>query len=295
MNFTFNQIRLVIYSLLLDWHLLSNQFPKKIHEKCEFIFRKYYTIIKHHFLHVSVHPRSSQVTLGKQNYYYGSAFGMALFQSMIVTVNNYIIPLLEPIENPTVFDAGAHLGFFSLPLASCLTHPQIYAFEPVSVTYNLLKKNIRNAPEITAFPFGFYDKKRNMDIYYNSNFLMYSSLFEERFTWDKKPHREKINLTTIDTFYRDQGISTINLLKIDTEGAEERILRGAVKTLPHVQYIFLEISLDQVNHTTFTTLMSCLSGKNYNFQLIKIISTIEHKSRLLLVNMLFTNILFNKQ
>lgn len=289
-------LRLGLRSVVLDYQFFSCRSPFTFSDKCEFIFKKYLLIIKHHFLHLRLNPTNGKISLGKENYYYGSVFGMAVFQSMIITLDKYVISLIEAIREPVVVDVGAHLGFFSIPLASILHKPTIYALEPVSVAFNLLRKNTKEIDSIKIFQIGLGDKTQKVTIYYNPKLLMYSSLFLERFKWDNKPHKETIDLQTLDSFCKENNITEVNLLKIDAEGAEERILRGGSNTLSHTQYLFLECSLDQVDHSTFTSLISCLTGETYNFQLIKITSTLkDEKGRLLLVNMLFENLLFNKQ
>ncbi|MBI3397515.1 FkbM family methyltransferase [Candidatus Woesebacteria bacterium] len=292
----FKFLRLELRSFILDWQLLACRFPIAFRDKCEFLFKKYLLITKHYILHFQLNPMSDKVSLGKRNYFYGSAFGMVVFQSMIVTIDKYIVLLLENINEPVVVDVGAHLGFFSIPLASTLKKSIIYALEPVSVTFNLLKENTQHLNAIKTFCIGLGNKSEKTTIYYNPELLMYSSLFRERFKWDKNPHKEIVDLQTLDSFCKDNNITDINLLKIDAEGAEERILRGGSKTLFHTQYLFLECSLDQVDHSTFTSLISCLTSETYNFQLIKITSTLkDEKGRLLLVNMIFENLLFTKQ
>ncbi len=285
-------LRLGLYSLWLDWQLLAYRFPVTFTEKCEFLCKKYLLIIKHHFLGIPLNSSLNKVFLGKRECYYGSVFGIAVFQSAIITLNKFIIPILETIDRPVIIDVGAHLGFFSLPLAALLTNPRIYACEPVSITYNLLSKNIRSFSSIKTFHLGLSNKIEKKTIYYNPNLLMYSSLFSKRFTWDKHPYRETVHLKTLDSFCKENNVTSINLLKIDAEGAEERILKGGDKTLTRTQYLFIECSLDETDHSTFTTLVSSLVGNGYNFQLIKIISSLEHEGRLLLVNLLFKNLLY---
>jgi FkbM family methyltransferase len=214
---------------------------------------------------------------------------MVVFQNSILTVNKYIIPLLAKTKSPVVIDVGAHLGFFSLPLAKMLTGLNIYAIEPVSFTFDLLTRNTQDETSIKPFRLGLYDKVGRKRIYYNEKLLMYSSLFADRFTWDRAPRYETIPLTTLDDFCKQNNIRNIDLLKLDTEGAEERILRGGTKALSLTRYLFIECSLDKIDNSTFTTLMSRLVGDGYNFQLINISSTLQHRERLLLLNMLFEN------
>lgn len=279
-------------SFTLDWQLFASHYPVTFLGKCEFILKKYLSIFRHQFLNKPFSLSTNKITLGSKNYYYGSMYGLAVFQTMIITLDRYIVPYLETLNDPVIVDVGAHLGFFSLPLASLLHHPRIYALEPVSTTFHLLKKNTHHEMSIKAFCFGLWNKTGKMAIYYNPQLLMYSSLFPERFTWDKHSHRETIHLTTLNSFCEENNINSIDLLKIDAEGAEERILKGGSKILARTQYLFIECPLDLIDHSTFTSVMNRLIGKGYSFQLVKITSTMEHQGNLMLINMFFKNILF---
>lgn len=289
-------VYLGFYSFWLDFKLLTGRFPLTFFDRCQFVINKYRIITKHYLLGVTITPLTTKVSLGKRDFYYGSDLGMVVFQTMILTIDKYILPLLKDIENPIIVDVGAHLGFFSVPLAFLLNYPRIYAIEPVSITSRLLGKNTDNIESIKSFNLGLWNKEGKMTIYSNPELLMYSSLFSERFTWDAHPNREVVRLKTLDAFCRENEITSIHLLKIDVEGAEERVLKGGLQTLSKTKYLFIECALDQVDNSTFTSLVSCLYGRDYRFQLVNITSTAEHNSgRLLLVNMLFENLLFKNK
>ena len=60
-----------------------------------------------------------------------------------------------------------------------------------------------------------------------------------------------VNATTLDKFVADIGISHIDLLKIDVQGAEEMVLEGSKSTLDIVDSIIVEVSFyDYYEHST---------------------------------------------
>ncbi len=292
MKLPLQTLRLGQQSLLLDWQFLRGHYPLSFFDKCQFLIIKYISIVKYSFFRIPFNPKENYTIIGGQKIFYCSALGMSIFQSMIVTLDRQIIPLLDSVDRPVIIDVGAHVGFFSILQAFFLRNPLVYALEPVSTTFRLLNKNTKNMSSIKIFRIGLFDKTNKMTIYFNPQFLMCSSLFRSRFLWDKNVYHETIPVTTLDSFCAKNDIRTINLLKIDAEGAEEKILKGGQRMLSYTHYLFVECSLDQVNQSTFTSVISCLVGKNYNFQLVKITSTMENEGRLLLLNMLFRNILY---
>ena len=54
--------------------------------------------------------------------------------------------------------------------------------------------------------------------------------------------RREVLVTTLDQFVQEQQIARIDLLKIDTQGAELLVLKGAVAVLPRVRMIWAEVS-----------------------------------------------------
>lgn len=263
-------LTLALRSLKLDIEFLFCHYPKRLTGKLEFIVKKYLLLTKHLFLNIQPKPGKSKVNISKKWIYYESSFGISGLQSMIVNVEKNFLKHIQPLKQPTIIDVGAHLGFFSLTLANLLDKPQIYACEPVSLAFKLLKKNCRQVKVITPVHRGFSNKNSKTRIYYVSNLLMYSSLFPERFKWTKRPSSEIVQLQTLDAFIKETGIDLIDLLKIDTEGSEEKILQGAQNTLRQTRYLAIEFPLDQVGGTTFSSIARCLYGPKYNFQLVNI-------------------------
>lgn len=122
---------------------------------------------------------------------------------------------------------------------------------------------------------------------------MYSSLSEKRFDWAPNHLTEKITLKTLDLFCQENQLKKIGLLKIDAEGWEERILKGATKTLARTHFLLIECSLDRVNKSSFSSLVSRLFRPGANFQLINAGGCLYGPTnRLLTVDLLLENLKF---
>ncbi|HLD11601.1 MAG TPA: FkbM family methyltransferase [Patescibacteria group bacterium] len=285
---------LVLRSLRLDKDFLFCHYPKRFVEKLEFIVKKYLLLIKHLILHIPPEPGRSRIHIGGREIYYESSFGISIFLAMIVNIETYVLRYLRHLRNPLVIDAGAHLGFFSLTIANLLDEPRIYACEPVSLTFTLLSKNCRGIKAITPIPLGFSNKTSKARIYYDQKLLMYSSLFSRRLDgWSKNLLSEVVQLQSLDAFLEEKKIDRIDILKIDVEGSEEKILQGARKALERTNYLLLECSLDQVAGSTFSSLMHHLYGPTYNFQLVSMGPVLyDQTGAIVTVDLFFKNILF---
>lgn len=131
----------------------------------------------------------------------------------------------------TVLDIGAHIGLFSV-LTSRLVGDggKVYAFEPTPFTRGVLQEvirlngcdgNVEVLPEAVADKAGttyFFDTGTEVS---NANSLVQT---------ERSMEKIEIPVTSVDAFVAERGI-TINCLKIDVEGAEYDLLKGAKKVL----------------------------------------------------------------
>lgn len=264
-------------------------------EKFEFILKKYLLLLKHLILRIPVNPGISKIKLGGENIYYESEYGVANYQAMLVNFQKNYFKYVKHLKKPTVIDVGAHVGLFSQTMAKLFDKPTIYACEPVSLAFTILKKNTQRTRSIKPVQVGFYDKKVRSKIFYIEHQLLVSTLFPERFDWGEKPLAEMVQMETLDSFIEREKITRIDILKLDTEGAEEKILKGAHKTLAKIRYLILEISLYKSGGSTFSSVIRHLYSKDYNFQLINIQTPFfKTAGRIATVDLLFENLKLSK-
>lgn len=175
----------------------------------------------------------------------------------------------------TVFDVGANVGKYSKLLSENFSgDTNIYSFEPSLVTHSELAKNVRGVKNITPINIGFSDKTGNGVLYSDKKKSGLASIYDRRlnhFGIILKNH-EKIKLTTIDEYSRKNNIRRINFLKIDAEGNEFKILKGANKMLSKkkINYIQFEFGGCNIDSRTFLQDFYYLFGKNYKlYRIVK--------------------------
>jgi FkbM family methyltransferase len=153
-----------------------------------------------------------------------------------------------------VYDIGANVGFYTL-LASRLvgTAGHVYAFEPLPRNLALLRKHvaINNLSNVTVLPQAVSDKPG-----------------EALFSTNADPAQNgltdqgdiRVQVTAID-FLLDRGeIKPPKLMKIDVEGAEAMVLRGAAKAIAtHHPTIYLATHNDDVHREC----LQILRGHDY--------------------------------
>jgi len=151
--------------------------------------------------------------------------------------------LVKILEMPVVYDIGANYGVYSLSFCEEARH--IFAFEPVTSTYYVLMRNIQRnmISNVSAFKLGISDSdgQEEINIYSSSG---NNSIFKRSLP---KGHplchigKETIQVTSLDVIIEKEVLLPPDIIKIDVEGAELFVLRGARKTLArHKPLIILE-------------------------------------------------------
>ncbi len=129
-------------------------------------------------------------------------------------------------EGMTVMDVGANVGIYALRMSRAIGQGgKVYAFEPVPSIFALLRENIalNNATNIIPVPMALADRKGTARMSVagrgSSLFRHLSSQFVE------------VPLTTLDAFCEEEEIERVDAIKIDVEGAELTVIRGADEVL----------------------------------------------------------------
>lgn len=133
-------------------------------------------------------------------------------------------------KDDIVIDAGANLGLFSL-FCSRKEVKKVFAFEPQKAVINLLKKNIllNNKNELVeVVPYGLSDRNDDYLLSHSGTGHSAGSIVIRR---NDENDTEKISCKTLDSWVRERGISKIDFIKADIEGAERNMLLGATEIL----------------------------------------------------------------
>ena len=150
----------------------------------------------------------------------------------------------------TVIDIGAHIGVYSLLMAKVVGPTGcVYAFEPVPQFYERLLANIalNEATNIKPFQIAISDESGEIEFFVSLPHLFAS--FDEGgssiFPYTPAHSQSiKVLTETLDSFLERQGIERVDAIKIDVEGAELKVIRGAKNLLsrPDKPLLMLEVN-----------------------------------------------------
>jgi len=184
--------------------------------------------------------------------------------------------LLQPGD--TFIDIGGHVGFYSM-LAAGLVGPagRVYTFEPEQSNYAHLLAHIalNHFHHVFPFPWAVGDRTAVVDLFTNADNDGGHALWDPgRHPFNQKS-RQQISthaafLVSLDDIFGSASPGFVKLIKIDTEGNETSVLRGACNFLSRAQVpaIIAELNhfgLAQLNSSEqeMRTLMTDLGYTTY--------------------------------
>ncbi len=181
-----------------------------------------------------------------------------------------------------IFDVGGNRGQSINRFLDIFPNAEIHCFEPIEKNFLFLKKNY-NSKNIKLNNFALGEKNNIKNFYINAKSSTSSfNKLSKNTKWLKlraKENKKNINSFTIETkktsiqsidFYCKQNkINHIHLLKLDTQGYEDKILSGGKNFLKSgkISVIELEMIFDNVyeKYLTFTDIEKNLLKNKYRF------------------------------
>ena len=170
-------------------------------------------------------------------------------------------------KNIKIIDAGGNLGSYIDLLEKNFHITNGYIFEPSNQSFVHLQKSLKNKYKIINQALSNNNCKR---IFFENEVLSQSSLVKKSNVFNKNFKIKKKYLTqciTVDNFYKKNKLSYIfDILKIDCEGEDYNILKGAKNLLKNKKIILIKIEIE--NNKKLIEIINLLSRYNYNLKTI---------------------------
>lgn len=167
---------------------------------------------------------------------------------------DYLEDIRKLVGIPGVlFDVGANEGQSVTEFMRAFPQTQMHSFEPFPEAFISLEKTAAPFPGVRVNRMAMGAKQGEADLYFNTNSVTNSLLPTARESasfWDQgqvmqTQGRVSVPVTTLDDYCKEQRISRIDLLKIDTQGFDLRVLQGgqAMLAARQIRSILLELNL----------------------------------------------------
>jgi len=151
-----------------------------------------------------------------------------------------------------VLDVGANTGAYALTMRRLAPEAQIYAFEPHPSTYAILARRV-GPSGVHALNLALGEAEGSVELYDfgtadGSTQASLSRASMGLYTDNIVAH--PVSCTTIDAFLEEKGIATVDYLKIDTEGFDLNVLRGARRSLEERRIKMIQFEFIAANIAT---------------------------------------------
>jgi FkbM family methyltransferase len=179
--------------------------------------------------------------------------------------------ILEKYNVDLIIDVGANTGIYGKETRQFGFKGEIVSFEPVADAFEKLVKNTKNDLKWKAYNFalGSENGKQVINISANSHSSSILEILDAHTRVETTASyigKQEIQINTLDSVFKDiKGKANEIFMKIDTQGFELNVLRGAVNSLSYIQTIQLEMSLRPLyaRQPLCKDLMNFLDSHNY--------------------------------
>lgn len=167
----------------------------------------------------------------------------------------------------TVLDIGANLGLVTVALSDLVGEEgRVFSFEPNPRIQALLNQTVEknDANNVTVFPVALGEEKGELELWVPSENAGEGSLVRHNRTDDGTTHKVKVE--TLSEITEKAGIENVRLIKIDVEGFEENVFRGAAEFFAKAKPEAILFELNEVKgHLKDEPVIQLLQEYGYGF------------------------------
>jgi FkbM family methyltransferase len=156
----------------------------------------------------------------------------------------------------TAVDVGAYIGSWALHLAEAFDH--VHVFEPILDNFKCLQENLSDFRNVI------FEQKALSDV---AGTVMMNRYKDTRaYTWAMGNNGITEAVSAMAVKLDDLNFQTLDLLKVSVNGAEDRVIRGALQTLKRCKPVVFVNQNNDPHKRACRILeqlgMSCVIGKN---------------------------------
>ena len=177
----------------------------------------------------------------------------------IAVFGQYNVPKITSNNVKTIIDLGSNIGFSVMHFKSKFPAAQVIAVEPEKKNYDQLVKNVKEYSNVNCLQNAIWHSQKNLGIF-DSGLGEYGF----RVVDGNQKQVGSVDAITMDDIISRYNLQTIDILKIDIEGAEKELFTYNYENwLPKVRCIVIEL------HDTFrpgcaTAFFKAISSREFD-------------------------------
>ena len=140
-------------------------------------------------------------------------------------------------KDDLIFDVGANDGRTIMRWQRHLGTTQVYAFEPVESTFQTLARRTEDMPQVKLFQLGLGETAERRKIYLDEVSAL-NSFYSDRINTGTT---EEVEVETLDAIVEQEKVVSVQLLKIDAEGHDLDVLKGATRSLEQGKFEIIQV------------------------------------------------------
>jgi FkbM family methyltransferase len=179
---------------------------------------------------------------------------------------------LFSINPKTVIDVGANEGQFTVACSKLFENVNIYPIEPSQKVALKLKNNVGNlaSQNVIITAVGDYIGYANFNVNSDSQVSSLLDLGKERVQYF--PHsyvmdKVEVPITTLDELFAKKVLEKPIMLKIDVQGAEDLVIKGARQILNQIDWVLIEVSFGRLykGEKSFNLIVEMMAECGFKF------------------------------
>lgn len=174
----------------------------------------------------------------------------------------------------TVLDIGANTGQFAAHINRIFPQAKIFCFEPLTEAFAELERWAdTQSGRVQVFNLALGDKEgsatmfRHVEHSPSSSLLQTTEVCNQLYPQTQSQDSFTVKLTTLDAALGDQLLQPEILIKLDTQGYERQVIRGAANSLKQARACIVEINLFKLydQQPSFIELALLLNEHGYEY------------------------------
>lgn len=178
---------------------------------------------------------------------------------------------VTPDEGDVIIDVGAFVGEFTMAIAEVAE--KVVAIEPDPRNVKCLERNVDEFENVTIIEAVVSDTSDERTFQLGSDPTENSLLAPDN---DQSQHSQTVSTITLEDICLNEGIESIDYLKVDAEGAEPEVIEGIGSI--DIRKITIDAGPERAGETTTSVVRNKLNEQDYETRVVDDVVFARHKS-----------------